>query len=269
MPTVRVGQINMHCEVLGQGEPLVMIPGLGIGSGTCFFRQIAGLAQEYRVIAIDNRGSGLSDKPDAPYSMEMMADDAAGLLAALGIDRAHIYGISMGGMIAQHLALRHPEAAASLVLACTSSGGRLAEPPDEEYVLSVFNTEGTAEARLRGRLHFLFTDSFIRSNPGAIEDYVRMHLDSMPPFHTYVRQAEAVIMHDTYDQLPGLGLPTLVIAGEADRTQPVRNSRILASRIPNAELVVMGGLRHFLSIECPEDLNRTMVEFLKRHPCTH
>ncbi len=266
MPTVRAGQINIHCEVLGEGEPLLLIPGMGIAAGTCFFRQAAGLAREYCVIAIDNRGTGRSDQPDAPYSMETMADDAAALLAALRIDRAHIYGISMGGMIAQHLALRHPEAAASLVLACTSCGGRHSEPPDREYVASVFDTQGTPEDRLRGRLHFLFTEGFVGSHPDVVERYISLHLDSMAPPHTYIRQAEAVIMHDTYDQLPGLGLPTLVIAGEADRTQPIHNSRALASRIPNAELLVMGGLRHFLAIECPDELNRAMIQFLRQHP---
>ncbi len=120
MPKVRVGDINMHYETYGEGDPLVLIPGHGIDCMADYFCQIPVLAEHYRVIAIDNRGSGLSDKPDMPYAMGMMAKDAAGLLAVLDVHRAHVCGHSMGGMIAQHLAVSYPQLTASLMLICTT-----------------------------------------------------------------------------------------------------------------------------------------------------
>jgi pimeloyl-ACP methyl ester carboxylesterase len=277
MPKAKVGDINIHYEIQGKGETILMIPALAVGSSTCFFRQIPGLARQYRVIAIDNRGSGLSDKPDFPYSMEMMADDAVGLLNNLGVGMTHIYGLSMGGMIAQHLALRHPGMVASVILISTSCGGKHVVPSDQEYVATLFSADRTAEERLRGRfhtaeeslrdrLHFLFTQKFIDGNPKIIEEFMSVHLHPPPTLQTLIRHSEAIIMHDTHDRLRDLNIPTLVIGGGDDKVQPIENARILARQIPNAELVVMNGLRHLIPIELPEDLNKVIADFLKRHP---
>jgi len=265
MPTTKVGDINMYYEIHGNGDPLVIIPGLG-SSTAYFFRQIPALAEEYRVIAFDNRGNGLSDKPDIPCSTETMADDAAGLLDALRIRKAHIYGHSMGGMIAQHLALRYPEMAASLILACTSCGGRHVVPVDQEFIANSFDTQQSPEERIRGRLRFVFSQKFIDNNPDIIEHYISLYVKYTSPPHTYVRQAEAIVNHDTYDQLHEIKVPTLVITGTHGRLQPVETSRTLASRIPNAELIIMDGLRHLLYIEGAEDVNKAILSFLKRHP---
>jgi pimeloyl-ACP methyl ester carboxylesterase len=266
MPTVKVGDVNLYYETHGRGDPLLMIPGFAMGSTASYFRQIPGLAEHYRVIALDNRGGGLSDKPDIRYSMETMADDASAVLDALDVHRAHIFGLSMGGMIAQHLALRHPKVATSLILAATSCGGKHSTPPDAEYAASIFNTEGTVEERIRRRLHFLFTQEFMAGKPNVVEDFLSLYVRYAPPFHTYIRHLEASIMHDAYDRLPELNLPTLVIVGSEDKAQPPENSEILASRIPKAELVFMNGQRHYLSIECPDRLNTLILDFLKRHP---
>ena len=129
MPTVKVGDINMYYEVHGKGEPLVMIRGLG-GSLDVFHLMIPIYSPEYRMILFDNRGAGKTDAPDIPYTTSMMADDLAGLLTALHIDSAHIWGASMGGMIAQHLALRYPDKVKSLVLICTYCGGPYSTIPN-------------------------------------------------------------------------------------------------------------------------------------------
>ena len=125
MPTVRVGDINIYYEDYGKGEPLLLIAGWGTDL-SCWLSQIPEFSTKYRVIAFDNRGAGRTDAPDEPYSFRMMADDAVGLLDALGIGQAHILGVSMGGCIAQEIAIEHPERTKSLILAATTAApGRL------------------------------------------------------------------------------------------------------------------------------------------------
>ena len=124
MPTVRVGDINIYYEDHGKGEPLLLIEGWGTDL-TCWQLQIPEFSTKYRVIAFDNRGTGRTDAPDQPYSFRLMADDAVGLLDALGIGKAHILGVSMGGCIAQEIAIEHPERTRSLILAATTAAPAL------------------------------------------------------------------------------------------------------------------------------------------------
>lgn len=268
MPAVKVGDINISYEVHGKGDPLVLIPGHASDSQTCYFRQIPGLAKYYCVIAIDNRGSGLSDKPDMPYTMDMMAKDTAELLESIGIRRAHVYGISMGGMIAQHLALCHPGMTASLILAsttCTTSGQH-SVPPDQAVLASFFDTQGTPEERTRKLVPLIFTQGFARKEPSAVEQFVTLNLKHYPPPFVVARHGEAVMFHDVYDRLPQVQVPALVIGAEEDRLIPVDNSRILASRIPGAEFIMLERVGHALSVEAPEAVNKAILDFLKRHP---
>ena len=122
MPIVKVGDINMYYEVRGQGKPLVLIMGLGLSCAS-WYPVIPGLSQKYQVVIFDNRGAGKSDKPDIPYTMEMMTDDLAGLLNEIGISASHIFGVSMGGMVAQHFFLKYPKRVTGLILGCTGCGG--------------------------------------------------------------------------------------------------------------------------------------------------
>jgi len=269
MPEAKVGEIKIYYEIHGKGEPLVIIPGLA-GTLAYYFRLIPGLAEKYRVIALDHRGSGLSDKPDITYSIQMMADDVVGLLNVLGVDKAHVFGHTLGGMIAQHIALRYPENTISLILVCTSCGGKHALPPDQEYIALIADmhrrSQQTREETIREQLPFLFSQEFIDNSPDLIEYFISLYITYSPPLHGYIRQMEAIFTHDTYDLLDAIKIPTLVIAGGADRLQPVENSRVLASRIPNAELKIMEGMSHFLGIEGAESLNKVILDFLRLHP---
>jgi len=271
MPAVKVGDVSIYYEVHGEGEPLLLIMGYGHNSGH-WFSQIPGLSQEYGVIAFDNRGTGRSDKPDIPYTIEMMARDAAGLLEALGIDAAHIYGVSMGGMIAQEFALRYPDKVIGLILGCTNCGGRNSIMPDAEAMELLFDTERmkrlTPEQGARETLPFLCNQEFIDNNPDIAEQYIAKTVAYVTPLHGYIRQAGAIMKHDTYERLPQIKAPTLVIAGAADRLVPVENSRILASRIPNAELVILENMGHFFSMEALEEANKAILDFLGRHHCS-
>jgi len=145
MPTVKVNDVNLYYEVSGQGAPLILIMGLR-RNVSWWYQQIPDLSQHFRVIAFDNRGAGRSDKPVMEYSISLFADDTAGLMNALGIKTAHILGISMGGYIAQELAIRHPEMVRSLILGCTSPGGNRAVIMSEERMK---NLQPTKDLRTR------------------------------------------------------------------------------------------------------------------------
>jgi len=268
MPVAKVGDINIYYEIHGKGEPLVLIYGYAGHSGL-WFRQIPVLSKKYQVIVFDNRGAGRSEKPDAPYTVAMMARDVAGLLDVIGIDAAHIFGISMGGMIAQHFALSYPERVISLILGCTNCGGVHSIQPEPESLAALFDYEHfkkiTTEEVVRQAMPFCYSQKFIEENPDIVDKRVAKQLEYPTPRHGAARQAEAVISHDTYELLPKIKSPTLVIAGDSDRLIPAENSRILASRIPEAELVVIKGAGHEFFIEDAEEANKTILDFLGRH----
>ena len=264
----RVRDINIYYEIHGKGEPLVLIYGYAGDSGL-WFRQTPILSKKYRVIAFDNRGVGRSDKPDIPYTMAMMAEDVAGLLDVIGVDAAHIFGISMGGMIAQHFALNYPQRVTSLMLGCTYCGGIRSIPIGPEALAALADFERfkkmTLEEIVWQLVPFLFSRKFIEKNPDVVEERVAKSLEYPTPMHGVTRQAEAIMGHDTYELLPKIKLPTLVIAGDNDRLIPVENSRILASKIPKAELAIIKGAGHEFFIEDPEETNQVVLGFLRRH----
>ena len=268
MPTIKVGDINIYYEIHGQGEALVLIMGY-TASTAWWFRQVPVFSQQYRVVTFDSRGSGQSDKPDAPYSMEMMAGDLAGLLEAIGINKAHIFGVSMGGMIAQHFALRYPERVSSLILGCTTCGGPYSIIPDAEAMTVLADFEHmrklTPAERIMEMTPFLVSQEFVDKNLVLLQEAMVKMMEHIAPLHGAMRQAHAIWEHDTYERLPEIRVPTLVIAGDADRLIPVENSRILASRIPRAELVIMKNMGHGFIIEAADEANRTVLDFLRRH----
>ncbi len=267
MPKVKVGDINIYYEVHGKGESLVLIMGLG-GNTTRWFRIMPLLSQEHKVIAFDNRGAGRSDKPDIPYSMEMMADDIAGLLDAIGIDSAHIFGISLGGMIAQHFALRHPRKVTSLILGCTRCGGSHSIV-DDSGSRNVLDPQRlwtmTPEERARDMLPALWSQEFIDHNPGIVEEHIALSIENPIDPTGYIRQLQAANIHDTYDRLPEIQTPTLIIAGDADRLIPVGNSVILSSRIPGSELVILPKMGHGFYTEARDETARIIMDFMKRN----
>jgi len=268
MPTVKVGDVNIYYEVHGDGEVLILIMGLG-GSLEWWFRQVPVFSRQYRVVAFDNRGSGRSDAPDIPYTMEMMAGDVAGLLEAIDVKAAHVFGLSMGGMIAQHFALRYPERVTSLILGATTFGGPHRVMPDVEAIKVLFDMEHmqrlTPEERQRETLPFVMSQEFIDKNPDLIQQLMTKMMEHITPPHGYMRQVEAVIGHETYERLPEIKVPTLVIAGDADRLVPVENSRLIASRILKAELVILKNMGHGFNIEAADEVNKAVLRFLKRH----
>ncbi len=261
MPEVKVGDINMYYEVHGEGEPLVMINGAGASVEWSYWL-IPTYSREFRLVLFDNRGVGRTDRPDVVYTAAMMSEDLAGLLDAIDINSAHIRGFSFGGMIAQEFALRYPERVRSLVLTVTSCGGPnsvIAPPADMPDIQQLPPKEAT-EALLR----CFITEEFINKNPFVFQQLVGFALEHPVDLGGFAKHTGAIASHDTYDRLPDIRVPTLVLAGDADTIIPVENARILASRIPNAELVILKNAGHML-IEVAHEADSVMLDFFKRH----
>ena len=267
MPIAKVGDINLYYEVHGKGEPLVLIMGYGQHGGMWFGSQDK-LAREYRVIVLDNRGTGRSDKPEIPYTDEMMGGDVAGLLDVLGISSANVFGYSLGGMIAQAFALSYPGRLNNLILGATSCGGTrtVRNPEATAFFLNPELAKLPAEDAARAGIPWIWNEEFVKNNPDVIERFVAVACEYPTPGHAIASQANLLMTHDTYDRLPDIKAPTLVIAGSEDRMIPCENSKILASRIPNAELVIIENAGHGLFISDPTDnVSKIVLDFLRRH----
>jgi len=271
MTSKQVGDISIYYEVYGEGEPLVLISGY-TSSSRGWFLQVPAFAKEHRVIIFDNRGTGQTDKPDFPYTMDMMADDAVGLLDALSIDAAHILGASMGGRIAQNIAIRHPQKVISLILACTGCGGPHDIPGNPEALKSISSgpqtPQGPPEEQQYGPLANMMSAEFMKNNPDIMAQIMAISQDSPAPLSTYKNHGHASRSHDAYDRLPEIAAPTLVISGDADIIVPVENSRVLAERIPNTELVILEDMGHCFKWEAADEFNRAVLDFLKRNQPT-
>jgi pimeloyl-ACP methyl ester carboxylesterase len=170
LPTIQTGRLNTYYELRGEGDPLLLIRGLG---STCdgFKAQVEGLSPYFRVISFDNRCVGRTDQPQIPFTIADMADDTAALMDALGFESAHVFGVSLGGMVAQELVLRHPEKVQRLVLACTHAGPRTATR-SSEWAAQIFNEsrDMPRAAALRHSIPLLFSKKTVEERPELIED---------------------------------------------------------------------------------------------------
>ena len=229
------------------------------------------LSKEYQCVVYDHRSTGKSDKSDKPLSVELYGDDTAGLLDAIGIESAHVRGFSMGGMIAQNFALKYPPKIRSLILGCTTCQAN----PDYNYthaipfsqeLIDIFDIEKTSKMSpeefgvkvARAQM----TDEYEKEHPDVFKQMSEaISSDAQRWIQTL---AEQIFFHDTYDRLPEIQIPTLVIAGNGDKLVPYQNSEIIASRIPNAELSIIDGAGHIF-IETREEVERVTVDFIKRH----
>ena len=266
MPTARANDIEIYYEEHGEGEPLLLIMGWG-GNAASWQPQLPGLAERFRVIAFDNRGVARTSAPDGPYSVRQLASDAAALLDALGIERAHVMGISMGGMIAQELALAEPERVDALVLGCTSPGGKRSAGQRrlKGDIASFHQTADEGGVNMHWFVEFmklLWTDEALAKADSHMQDFVLSLIRFPPTLHGLQHQAGAVAAHDTYERLSHIRQPTLVMTGAEDPLIDPDNSEILAKRIPRAELRMYEGLKHAFHLERPDLINPDVIEFL-------
>jgi pimeloyl-ACP methyl ester carboxylesterase len=264
MPRQRVGDIEVYYETHGEGpQTLVMIRGLG-SNLTAWYEQTPEFARHFRTVVFDNRGAGRTDKPDAPYSIRQMADDTAGLMDALGIRRAALLGISMGGMIAQEFALAHQDRLSCLILGCTNIGGSAVVPADPNIVGAVVAGEKANAEQRKLQTQAAFCDETIASHPEVIEKHNRVRMQYLIPPFSFMRQIGAIQQFDAGARLGAIRVPALVLAGSGDRLVPPANSRLLAERIPGAMLKELPG-GHMFMIEYPREFNSAVVEFVKAH----
>jgi pimeloyl-ACP methyl ester carboxylesterase len=276
MPFAQSNDISIHYTVRGEsGAPLIMISGYG-GDITGWPSEFVDrLAAKHRVILFDNRGVGYSDKPDIPYSMAMFAADTISVLDALGIERAHVMGASMGGIIAQHVALTYPERLLSLMLSCTAAAAGVESPhvlmPDPVALAHLQKPPSGDRAQdLREGWPQSYTEQFIAANKSSLERDLQVALNyPESPFYARQRQLSAIFeTHDMYERLPEIRCPVLVQVGTDDRLLPPENSRIIASQIPQARLIEYEECGHGFMREAVEQVVADMFSFMQEAEAT-
>jgi pimeloyl-ACP methyl ester carboxylesterase len=263
MSKVNVADIQIYHEVRGRGFPLMMIMGLGANVDWWDPRMIQGLLKKFKLVMFDNRGAGRTDASNRRYTIRSFAEDTAGLMDVLGISRAHVIGVSMGGMIAQELALNFPEKVEKLVLCSTNCGGARSVPASQE-VLQALTADRSAlspEEMVRMTIPLLFTEDFIKKNPDLVEFSIQQILRAPISNESFVRQLNAIMEFDTYDRLPQIRASTLILHGKRDILVPPENAAVLAEAIPNAKLVYFQNSAHGL-VEEMEKVVHVLLDFL-------
>ena len=262
MDTIKVGDIDICYRTQGGGYPLVLIRGFTASMEEWNPLLVDALAERYRVLVFDNRGAGNTTAPPGSFTMKQFADDTAGLMEALGIDRGYVLGESMGGMVAQEVVLNHPEKVEKLVLCCTFCGGDEAVFPSQEVIELMADRTGTPEEITRRGLPLLFPDAWIEENPDAIDAVVSRALKYPMAEENVERQFEAILGFSTFERLPEIECPTLVACGTVDRIVPRENSRILSGRIPDSTRIEFDGAGHGFMEQCREEFVEKFLEFL-------
>ncbi len=260
MGTMAANGVELWVEQAGQGADVLFISGLA-DEGACWVDQVAGLKDRYRVTTFDNRGVGRSSTPGGPFAIADFAADTAALMDSLGLERAHVVGSSMGGAIAQELALAHPERIASLVLNGTWCRG-------DRFLHEIFRNWMWSAQKADSIRDFLITVNLWCFSPriwneGTMDDWIAEAQASpyAQSVDAFCRSAQALIEHDTADRISAIDSPTLVTVGELDLALPIRFSEELARRIPNARLVVIPAAGHQPFQEVPDDYNRLLTDF--------
>jgi 3-oxoadipate enol-lactonase len=256
--TTRSGRISYTIsgpsEAVERPETLLLIMGLA-GSGAMWFRLLPHLARRHRAIVFDNRGTGGSSAARMPQTMAGMAGDALAVLDAAEVEEAHVMGASMGGMIAQHLALEHRHRVSSLILACTTAGGRR-EPPNLRLVTAALLRPVVGGAHTFSLVApTLYSPRSRVESPERLREDMRIRASDRVRALTPVMQMAAIAGHDTRSRLHELeGLPTLVLHGQDDRLVPPAHGRELASSIPGARLVELPGAGHLLATDAEQEV---------------
>ena len=258
MPIAALDDVELHYEERGQGTPLLLIAGIP-AVATDWAALAEPLSRSRRVIAFDNRGSGRSSVTEGPYTTRGLAADAVALLDGLDIDRADVFGMSLGGMIAQELALGWPDRVDRLLLGCTHAGVRHAQrqPRDSARAFALDTDDWTL--RMRTLAPFAFASDV---SDELLERFIAKKSADVQDLAGYRAQIAAVLSHDTYDRLPDMRARTLIVTGDDDRVIPAASSDVLHARIPAASLHVIEGAGHLFFIEKPNESLQLIEAFL-------
>ena len=252
---------RLYWEASGEGDPLLLIQGLG-WSAAMWFRLVPVLEQHYRVIRYDARGIGRSDVPPGPYSIPLMAADAAAVLDAAGVERAHVFGCSLGGIVAQEVALSHPDRVASLMLCCTHSAGTDAVWP-EQGVMDMLTSRASLspEEAIRASTPVAYAAT---TPPDRIEDDIKIRLAIPTSGEGYMNQLTAGLGYPgTKARLHQIKVPTLILHGDRDQMVPPANADILADAIADSHKVIVPGAGHVVFTDNPDAVTTAALEFLE------
>lgn len=256
---------KLHYTTRGNGAPLALIMGFS-GQGRDWGEPLLGLLErQFKLLVIDNRGTGQSDKPDDPITLVDLAADAASVLDHADLSRAHMFGVSMGGMIAQKFALNFPDRLRGLVLGCTNCGAsHSVQPPPEVVMVLMPDPELSLEENRRRSMSVACSKSYFESERGqAFIARMFAEATNITPMHTFNRQMEAITQFDSFDRLAEIKAPTLVLSGDADLLVPLRNSEILNEQITGSRLHILKGAGHMFPWETPEEAAAAVTTFLE------
>ena len=263
MPKTKVNDIQIYYEVRGEGFPLVMIHGLGANLDWWDPSMVQELSKRFTTVTFDNRGAGRTDVSDKRYTIRLFADDTAGMMDSLGISRAHVIGISMGGMIAQELVLNYPQKVEKLVLCSTTCGGVESIRASNDVLGRLMIDRSTLSEKEIAKMMtpIILTKDFINKNPDQVELIIQQGLKAPISAEAFRRQLSAISGFSTHDRLPQIKAPTLILAGMKDILVPPGNGSVLAEAIPKAKLVYLENSAHTLT-EDMDEVNDIVSDFL-------
>jgi 3-oxoadipate enol-lactonase len=261
MPFIVSGGCRIYWEESGAGDPALLIMGLGYTS-EMWHRTRPVMEQHYRTIVFDNRGVGKSDVPAGAYPIAQMAADATAVLDAAGIERARVFGISMGGMIAQEFALQYPDRVEKLILGCTACGGKESVPAAKAVRdILMARANMTPEEGVEAMVPHIYDSSTPRAR---IDEDLAIRMKGYPTSEGYLGQIQGILAWSCFDRLGTIRAKTLVIHGESDGLVPPENGRIIARAIPGAELVMLEHASHLFTTDQPEKSHAAILEFFAR-----
>lgn len=269
MPKVKVNDINIYYEIHGEGYPFVLIRGLSSSLDSWHPYSIKEFSKNFKTVLFDNRGAGKTDVSEGKYSAKMMADDTIGLMDALQLEKAYVLGFSLGGCIAQEMVLNYPNRITKLILTSSWSGdshGIVTPIPEKNPFpkLYEFILQGEYEKGARVLTNSLFPDNYLENNPELIDKIIKNYMEHIPSLKGFEGQAAYIETFDTYDKLPEINIPTLILHGTEDVILPVENAKILAERISNSELILFEETGHGMNVQVNKLWTQNIIEFLTK-----
>jgi len=266
MPRIRVNDIDLYYEEHGQGRPMVFLSETACDGEVWKINQVGEFSKDHRVITFDYRGTGHSSKPSIDYTTKMFCDDLVGLMDHLGAEHAIVVGHSMGGRVAQLLALDHPKKVHKLVLASTGAHYPLTKGLPLKIIKEMIEW-GYEKYERDHTILVGWTDEYVKQHPEKIEAYLKVRMHNLCPVEFYLRHLIARQSHDTSQRLQDIKQPTLILVGDGDRNMTSEinhrmSSEILAQGIPNSKLVLLPNERHSYFFSNPDLAHKTIREFI-------
>jgi pimeloyl-ACP methyl ester carboxylesterase len=266
MPKVKANGIEIYYETTGSGKSLVLISGLGYPLWQ-WHKMVDYLAEHFQVVTFDNRGVGQSDKLAGPYTAQMLAADTAGLLAALGIEKAAIMGHSMGGFIAQAMALDFPEKVSELILCATNFGGPNHVPITAEAMAVLSDVTSDPLTRFTNGLKVSTAPGWADAHPDTVKEWVNWRVANPiepVPYQAQMAIGLALTSEEAAfeNKLPQISVPTLILFGAHDKVVPPENAKLLQKQIRGSQTAIIPDAGHFFPIEVPEAASQIVIDFL-------